>query len=128
MLEALASRLVSASVATLATNLFLGHMPEEPDTCLALFQYSGSTPRETLNTMSTTVEVPGLQVMARAAAYPSAYTLILQARDTLTNITNETIDGVRFLRVSANGAPDALGRDATERSMFSLALTVFMER
>jgi hypothetical protein len=128
MLEALAGKLVSASVATLATNLFVGHMPESPDACIALFEYQGNAPKETLKDMSGTVENPSVQVMARGATYPAGRALMVSARNTLTSITDETLSGLRFLRVSQLSSINSIGRDATERSVFTLSLQVFMER
>lgn len=128
MLEALGAKLVSASVATLATDLFLGHMPEQPDRCVALFEYQGAEPRETLTSMSTTIEMPSIQVMVRDVTYPNARALTASVRNTLTGIINETISGVRFLRVNQLNSMNSIGRDATERSMFTLSLQAFVER
>ena len=44
ILEALADKLTTASVATVGTNLFLGMMPDSPDLCVALYEYAGAPP------------------------------------------------------------------------------------
>jgi len=130
MLESLADRLQAASVATIATNLFIGLMPDDPDTCVALYEYAGSPPMEVLVDNTATLERPSVQVMTRAGRndYPTAKTLIEDVRDTLTNITDDTISGVRFLRVNQISSINALGVDENDRPRFSLSLQVVVER
>lgn len=130
MLEALAARLESAGIATLATDMFIGMMPNSPDACLALYEYAGESPMEVLADDDATLEMPSVQVMARAGrnAYPAARALIVQARDELTSISNETIGGVRFLRVHALSAINGIGVDENERTRFTLSLQAVTER
>lgn len=130
MLEALADRLNSASVAVTATNLFIGLMPSSPDLCVAIYEYSGAAPLEVMNNDSATLERPSVQVIVRGARndYPTARTLIENVRDTLTAISNETISGVRFLRVMGLSSINALGVDDNDRPRFSLALQAVVER
>lgn len=130
VLEALADKLATASVATIATNLFIGIMPDTPDLCVALYEYAGAPPMEVLRSNTATLEQPSIQVMTRGARndYPAARTLIKNVRDTLCGITDETISGVRFLRVSNLSAINALGTDDKDRPEFSLALRAVVER
>jgi hypothetical protein len=130
MLEALADRLQSASVATTATNLFLGLMPDKPDLCVALYEYAGASPLEVMVNDAATLERPSVQVIVRGARndYPTAKALMEQVRDTLTAIANEDISGERFLRVSQQSSINALGVDDNDRPEFSLSLQVVMER
>ena len=130
ILEALADKLNSASVAITGTNMFIGLMPDDPDVCLSLYEYAGSQPLEVLRDNNATLERPSVQVLVRATRndYPSARALIESARDTLTGITDETISNVRFLRVSALSSINAVGMDDNERPMFTLALQVVTER
>lgn len=130
MLESLADRLQSASVATIATDLFIGLMPNDPDTCVALYEYAGSPPMEVLVDNTATLERPSVQVMTRAGRndYPTAKTLIENVRDTLTDITDDTISGMRFLRVNQISSINALGVDENDRPRFSLSLQVVVER
>lgn len=139
MLEALADQLQSASVATpgssasIATpgsNLFIGLMPSSPDVCVALYEYAGEQPLEVLRDNDATLERPSVQVMVRAARndYPTARALMERVRDTLTGITDQTLGGVRFLRVSANSAINAVGTDDNDRPLFTLSLLTVVER
>lgn len=130
MLEALADKLNSASVATTATNLFIGLMPSSPDTCIALYEYAGSPPIEVMVSNDATLERPSVQIITRAGRndYPTARTLMENARNTLTGITDETISGVRFLRVNQISSINALGVDDNDRPRFSLSLQIVVER
>lgn len=130
VLEALADRLTSASVATTATNLFIGLLPDTPDVCVALYEYAGGAPIEVMRNNTATLEQPSIQVMVRASRndYPTARTLCENVRDTLTNITDETISGVRFLRVHNLTGINALGTDEKDRPEFSLSLRAVVER
>lgn len=130
MLESLADRLNSASVAVTASNLFIGLMPDQPDLCVAIYEYSGQSPLEVLTSNTATLERPSVQVLVRASRndYPTGRTLTASVRDVLTAITDETISGERFLRVNSVSSISALGVDSNDRPRFSLSLQVVMER
>jgi hypothetical protein len=130
MLEALADRLQSASIAFAAQDLFLGLMPDQPDKCVALYEYAGAQPLEVLTNNSATLERPSVQVLVRAGRndYPTGKALMEAVRDSLTEITNETISDQRFLRVNQISSINALGVDANDRPRFTLSLQVVLER
>lgn len=130
MLEALADKLQAASIATAGVDMFIGLMPSSPDVCVALYEYAGEQPLEVLRDNGATLERPSVQVMARASRndYPSARALIESVRDSLTDITDETISGVRFLRVNQNSSINAVGTDENDRPLFTLSLLTVVER
>lgn len=130
MLEALADRMQSASVAFAGTNLFIGLMPDKPDLCVAIYEYAGAPPLEVLSDNTATLERPSIQVMTRAARndYPTARALAESVRNLLTDITNETISGERFLRVNQISSINALGVDDNERPRFTISLQAVLER
>jgi hypothetical protein len=130
MLEALADRLQSASVAFAGVNLFIGLMPDKPDVCVALYEYAGAQPLEVLVDNTATLERPSVQVMVRAGRndYPAARTLTEAVRDSLTAITNESISGERFLRVNQISSINALGVDDNDRPRFTISLQAVLER
>lgn len=130
MLDALADKLNSASVAVTASTLFIGLMPTSPDVCVALYEYAGSPPMEVFVNNAATIEMPSVQVMTRAGRndYPAARALMESVRNVLTGITDETISGDRFLRVNAISAINYLNTDDNDRPRFTLSLQVFMER
>lgn len=130
ILEALADKLTTASVATVGVNLFIGLMPNSPDACVALYEYAGAPPLEVMRDNDSTLERPSVQVMVRAGRndYPAAQTLITSVRDCLTGITDETISDVRFLRVNQNSSINHIGTDDNDRPGFTLSLQTVVER
>lgn len=130
MLEQLADQLATDGVGTVGTNIYIGLMPTSPDLCLALYEYSGDPPLEAFQDGGASLDQPSVQVMARAGRndYPSARTLMLNARNSLTAVTNVTIGSVRFLRVRDISAINALGGDEKDRPRFTLSLSVVVER
>lgn len=130
MLEALADRLQAASVAFAAQDLFIGLMPDQPDRCLAIYEYAGAQPLEVLVDDMATLERPSVQLISRAGRndYPTARALIESARNVLTAIANEEISGQRFLRVNQISSINALGVDENDRPQFSLSLQAVVER
>lgn len=130
MLEALADRLQSASVAFPAVDLFIGLMPDQPDRCVAIFEYAGASPLEVMVNEDATIERPSVQVLVRASRndYPTARALAASVQATLVNIVDEDISGQRFLRVHALSSVNAVGTDENHRPIFSLALQAFVER
>lgn len=130
LLEALADRLQSASVGTPGVDLFIGILPETPDLCIGIYEYAGAAPLEVLRDNGATLERPSIQVIVRASRndYPAALAKVTAVRDTLTAITDETISGVRFLRVNQNSSINAVGSDANDRPEFTLSLQAVVER
>ena len=130
ILEALADKLTSASVATVGANLFIGLMPNTRDVCVALYEYAGAAPLEVMQDNAATLERPSVQVIVRASRndYPTAQALMTAVRDSLTGITDDTISGVRFLRVNQNSSINHVGTDDNDRPGFTLSLQAVVER
>jgi hypothetical protein len=103
---------------TLGTNLFVGRMPDSPDTCVALYEYGGAVPTNTMGTATPTLESPRIQVSVRASAYSDAETLIDSIWTQLEGIVDETLTSTRYNRVSAVQSPFPLERDTADRIVF----------
>jgi hypothetical protein len=103
---------------TLGTNLFLGRMPDTPDTCVAIYEYGGEVPVATMNAGAVPlVEQPRVQVVTRASGYATARTLattIWASMEVLVNYDSLT-SGLRYHRVGALQSPFALERDTADR-------------
>jgi hypothetical protein len=130
ILEALAERLQSASIAFTAQNLFIGLMPDQPDLCVAIYEASGAAPLEVLVNNDATLERPAIQVLTRGGRndYPAARALAASVQAELVKITNEDVSGTRFLRVHTMSSINAVGPDDNHRPIFSLALQAVVER
>ena len=105
---------------TLGTNLFLGRMPDEPDTCVALFEYGGDAPVNTMGSDAMPpVEQPRIQILTRASGYSSARTLAISCFAALEAVLNESLSGTRYHRVAANQSPFPLERDSRDRVVWA---------
>jgi len=105
---------------TLGTNLYLGRMPDEPDTCVALYEYGGDAPVNVMGGDSMPpVEQPRIQILTRASGYSSARTLALECWTAVEAVLNESLSGTLYHRVSANQSPFPLERDSRDRVLFA---------
>ncbi|MGA1036649.1 MAG: minor capsid protein [Ilumatobacteraceae bacterium] len=105
---------------TLGTNLFLGRMPDDPDTCVTVYEYGGDAPVNTMGSDAMPpVEQPRIQILVRASGYSTARTLALSCWTAVEAILNENLSGTRYHRVSANQSPFPLERDSQDRVLFA---------
>jgi hypothetical protein len=103
---------------TLGTNLFLGRMPDSPDTCVVLYEYGGSAPDNTMGGGLPVLQNPSVQVAVRAVLYASAESLINLCWGTLEGIVDMSLSGTRYNRVTAIQSPFVLERDSQDRVIF----------
>jgi hypothetical protein len=103
---------------TLGTNLFLGRMPDSPDTCVVLYEYGGSAPDNTMGSGLPVLQNPSVQIAVRAVLYASAESLINLCWATLEGIVNMSLSGTRYNRVTAIQSPFVLERDSQDRVIF----------
>lgn len=111
----LAANIIGATALTLGTNLFLGRLPDAPDTCVAIFETGGTLPEQTMGSGLASIERPRIQVVTRRPGYSDARILAYNVWNTLEGVANESLSGTRFLRVSAVQSPYPLERDSTDR-------------
>lgn len=115
--RAIAEYLEAKNVATTTDNLFVGSLPPEPDTCLIITPYPGIPKSENILAPYDTFN---FQVMTRGATWEAAYNLIMAAYDVLQN-TGGMINGFWFVEIVAlQQSPFDMGKDALNRSMFTL--------
>lgn len=104
---------------TLGTNLFLGRLPDEPDTAVALFETGGEAPVNTMGGGQYELEQPRLQVLTRGAAYSATHTLAMSVWLELEAIANSTLSSTLYQRITAVQSPFPLERDSLDRIIFS---------
>lgn len=119
ILDELVSHIDANTSLTEGTNLFKGHLPDEPDTCVALFETPGS---RTPASLVDTVEERSVQVRARALKYSDARTRCEEVYRLLHGIGETVISGARFLLIEARQPPFSLGRDGRQRNEFAVNL------
>jgi hypothetical protein len=105
---------------TLGTNLFLGRLPETPDTCVAIIETAGQSSVEAMGGSTLPAYTrPRAQVLVRAVAYSDASDLAEDIYKKMQLIDNESLSGVRYLRADGLQSPFYLDRDMEERAVFS---------
>lgn len=122
VLEAIGDYLVAHSQGTLGTNLFLSMMPNDPDTCVAIYEEEGGEPLFSLGTEGIQIDQPNIQVVVRSVRddYPAARDKADQIRGLLAAMTDVTISGVRILRISPLGSVLPMGVDDKFRPMVAV--------
>ena len=149
MLKEIGTYLATQNVGTVGTDIFLGLMPDQPDNCIALFEYAGSPPDLHWNG-----EYPGLQVRVRNKSYAAARTKIGEVVTALHGLYEQTlgggdgdeepvgdgdegngdggepipVTGTRYLLIKARGSPEILKRDASNRVELVLNFEIIKER
>jgi len=98
-------------------------MPDQPDNCIALFEYAGSPPDLHWNG-----EYPGLQVRVRNKSYAAARTKIGEVAKKLHGLHEQTLSGTRYLLIRARGSPEILKRDANNRVELFVNFEIIKER
>lgn len=122
ILESIGDYLVTNSLGTLGTNLFLGTLPESPDVCTAVYENSGTPPAFTMGTGGIAIDYPMLQVICRAGKddYPTARDAVEVIRNLLASVTDVTISNVHILRIEPMGSVNPLGVDPKQRPLLSV--------
>ena len=111
---------VTAVTLTLGTNLFLGRLPDTPDTCVAVFETAGLSPVDAMGGSTLPAYTrPRAQTLVRAAAYSDAASLAEDIFKQLTKIDNEALSGTTYLRAEGLQTPFYIERDDQERAVFS---------
>ena len=123
MLREIGAYLATQNVGTVGTDIFLGLMPDQPDNCIALFEYAGSPPDLHWNG-----EYPGLQVRVRDKSYAAARTKIGEVMEKLHGLHEQTLSGTRYLLIKARGSPEILKRDNNNRVELFVNFEIIKER
>lgn len=115
----LAAASISTQDLTLGTNLFLGRLPDSPDTCVGLIQTGGVAPIDTFGTSFPPLEVPSLQTLIRASSYATSESLAIDIFKSLSAVENATLTSTLYLKIEAEQSPFPVERDRQERVIFS---------
>ena len=123
MLENIGTHLQTNSIGTVGADLFLGLMPDEPDNCIALFEYAGSPPD-----LHWQGEYPGLQVRVRNNGYEAGRTIAGSIYSLLHGIYDTELSGTKYLLIKAQGSPEVLKRDQNNRVEWFINFSIIKER
>jgi len=98
-------------------NLFIGNLPDQPDTAVGVFDTTGGIPE-----IEIPLFMPSFQVIVRAAAIDVGETLVAQIRTALHNQYNLTFisNGTYVYNCNLTAQGGHIGRDDKGRDTFSL--------
>jgi hypothetical protein len=91
-------------------NLFIQDMPNDPDNAIAVYQYGGMAPRQTMGNAAS-ARRPRVQVIVRNGYIDVAFADAQRVFDILHYIKHQTINGVFYRRVEAVADLFELGPD-----------------
>jgi hypothetical protein len=119
--ESAADRIATGGYGTVGTSIFIGLMPDTPDACVTVYEGLGPGIVEHFGS-GISLDMVGLQVTVRGARddYPTARNLAVNIRNYLSLITEETVTGLRILRVKPEGYINSIGRDPEDRPLFTM--------
>jgi hypothetical protein len=122
LLDSLGTYLQTQGVGTLATNIFLGRMPDTPDACVVLIEDTGNGPMHVLGASAYAIQRPRVRAFTRAARndYPAARTKAEAVRTALGAIRDTTLSGVTFLCVNTTSDLYPVMRDGDDRVMIGI--------
>jgi len=122
ILESVGDYLVTNSHGTLGTNIFLGTLPDSPDSCIAVYENAGSSPTFTMGSGGIRIDYPMLQIICRAGRedYPTARDKAENIRVLLASVLEQTVSVVHILRIETMGSVNLLGVDPKYRPLVSV--------
>lgn len=124
--------LSSGGCGNVEETLFVGRIPDDIDTGIAVVETGGQPPVRTFGSVAPSsfgaggavAEWPSIQIMSRAADYATARARIQDAFSLIDNLAPRTINGVRYLGAFARQSPFDLGRDQNDRSRWAVNFDV----
>lgn len=120
--------LVAAGVGTFAASsgwgIFIGPQPTKPDTTITIREYAAEAPMP-----KWLIDFPSVQTMIRGSpgGFVAAKTKAREVLDALHSIPSQDLNGDRWDSIRALNNPAYIGKDETERPMFSINFTLIIE-
>lgn len=127
ILEAVGNKLATDGLGTLGTNIFLSLMPDTPDVCLTVYEYSGLAPLDTFGaSVTVALDRPSIQVMTRATRndYVTARDKAVDVRNALAKVSNVTLSGINVLRIAPTSAINPIALDDKDRPLVVINFSV----
>ena len=115
ILDDLGSQLAASGLGlTVATNLFLGVIDGKIDNGVAIYETPGAPPIRAMR-QAFVAERPRVQVMVRNLSYRTARQLAQNIVTAIDGLSDQTINGTRYMLITAVSSPFSLGQDTSGR-------------
>lgn len=110
--------------ATTGWGIYIGKMPDDPDTCITVYD-SGGEPSDP----KWLVDYPYVQVRVRAnvAGYLTAEAKIKEVVSELLGLPSQDLNGDRWVSVTQISAPAFIGYDEKQRPEFTTNFRIIIE-
>lgn len=119
ILSEIGAYLAANGIGTVGTDIFLGILPDVPDSCCGLFEAGGMAPYRAFRSApgQPVAERPRLQVICRDNEfdYSDARTKAGSINALLEGLGDVTLSGCRYLWIGAVAPPSLMGRDDSGR-------------
>lgn len=120
--------LEAETVGTVGTDLFLGQLRADPDTCMAVVQYPGRGPEFRMGIEGAAMEFPRFQFLSRSSSESTAEANAEAAMTAIAKVSNQTLSGTFYAALTPMQSPGALRRDEQDRVIFSFNFEAEKER
>jgi len=129
VLDDLGVLIETEGLATVGTNLFLGHLPSSPSECCALLEYGGEQPLRNQSegaarSGAQSGERPRIQLLCRSEAYSTGRSLIQSMWSKLDGVVNQTINSNAYVRIASLQSPFLIEMDENHRYLFGVNFAV----
>lgn len=114
-LSDITDRLQTLSLGTVGTDLFQGHLPNDPVNCIAVMNTGGTAPDMDIPTKS-----PTFQVFVRHTDYATGEARVTKVRNELHRIANTTYGSTYFYYILALSEGGHIGQDEQGAYEFSI--------
>lgn len=125
LLDEIADKLAAVGLGTVNTDIFVGSMPEDPNICISVNEYSGSAPLHGFGTPGIKHEFPSVQVLVRGEPfdYIGPKTRATTAWAELAKVQAQALGSTFYLMIRPNQSPFILRRDETKRVVIACNYT-----
>lgn len=117
LLTDIAARIEADGNGIVGTTIFVGRLPDSPDNCTAIYEYTGQQPLFTHDDPLPHIERPRFQVTVRNASYAAGRAAIETIYRELF-LRNVALTSARYLWIVPLQQPFYLRRDDNERVEF----------
>ena len=119
LLQEIGDYLTSQGVGTLGTNMFLGYLPDAPNTAGAIYPTGGITAVHAFapGPGQAKAQRPSVQIVWRSTSFQTADTKIRQIWALLDGLPERTLGGTRYQSIEAVADPALMNRDEQGRTI-----------
>lgn len=120
------------AIGIVATDLFAGRMPDQPDVCMVIAETGGRDPLMVMGSDTINVERPGFQVHIRDTSYAAGEARAYAVFALLEGITEAplvsgTPSGATYKLIHASQSPHHIGLDDQQRHLWVQNFSVLWE-